>query len=353
MAAGIGIDRGWQHIYDPAAQHAAIVPLWPRPAWPPWWTSSRPFWTPFVSPPPVAWVVAPLNVLPEPAAVAVWLILMTAAIVATALLIAPERKAVPLYLLPLVLTWVTALSIVSGNITPLMGLGLALCWWFAERGRPIAAGIALAFASMKPQAMFAVVPLLLLADQRKLLLAWLLTLAALVAASLATLQSTGIGDLLNLTKVVAALPGPHELSAASIAGSAAIFGLLAAAIAALAAVATVRRRRQGTAIPIAAGIVVSLLLSPYLNLEDFVLLIPAALLLIRLRLGIVIDVLAVALVLSATPASQGIVLPEVVLGVLLLAVLAAGPSSRRLLSRAPAAGAPGAAPVPRTPSRAG
>jgi len=63
-AATVGINSGYSHLYDLAAQKSAIESLG---------SGFNP--QPFISPPPLAWLVTPLIVLPFGAALVVWTLL--------------------------------------------------------------------------------------------------------------------------------------------------------------------------------------------------------------------------------------------------------------------------------------
>src|SRR5712664_2895400 len=78
-AATVGINDGYSHLYDIAAQSSAIESL------------GRGFNPqPFISPPPLAWLVTPLLVLPFVAALIVWTLLLLAALGWTWYLLAPS-----------------------------------------------------------------------------------------------------------------------------------------------------------------------------------------------------------------------------------------------------------------------
>lgn len=325
-AAEIGAARGWPHLYSAALQRAAIAPLWPRSAWPSWWHRPEQFWTPMVTPPPAAWLAAPLNALSENAGEVVWVTLAAAAYVACVLLIAPAGVGSKLrYAALLCLTWAPALAIVSGNVVLLCALGVIACWRLLATGHPVLAGIALGLASIKPQAMFAVPLLLAATGYRRALAAWAATVAVLALASLLTLGLGGLGDYLALVRFVGGFGQEQSLSLARFFPLPAVDAVLVVLAAALLLLVTLRLRSRGPAIPIALGLLGSLLLSPYLNFEDFVLLIPVALLLVRARLGWAVNVAAVALALTATPAAQGYVWPELLLGGVLLVLLLRSP----------------------------
>ena len=59
-AAKVGIQDGYGHLYDLAAQRVAILSLGP---------DFNP--QPFISPPPLAWLVTPLLAIPFPAALVI------------------------------------------------------------------------------------------------------------------------------------------------------------------------------------------------------------------------------------------------------------------------------------------
>ncbi len=66
LAARIGLDHGWQHIYDPRLEDAGWKLLgdgFSQQALPDLL---------FLSPPPVAWIATPFTVLPPPAAYLAW-----------------------------------------------------------------------------------------------------------------------------------------------------------------------------------------------------------------------------------------------------------------------------------------
>ena len=322
-AAVIGAQQGWNRIYDRRLQFSAIAPLWPLAGWPAWWHAPDRFWTPFVNPPPVAWLAAPLNAIPAPAAAAVWMSLLGAAMVAATLLIAPPDWLSRLrYGSLLLFGWIAVLAAVSGNVVVLVGLGVVVAWRLLEAGHDAIAGIVLGAASLKPQVML-LVPLLLLAcGRRRAFLAWAATAALLALASVLSVGAHGVQDYLQLARFVSTFPGERGLSLAGATPVAAGSAVIAAAAVALVGGAAWRLRSRGPAVPVALGLVGSLLLSPYLNTEDFVLLLFATMLLLRLGLGPAASVLAVALALSATTSSQEWLLPEFVAAFALLALLA-------------------------------
>jgi glycosyl transferase family 87 len=340
-ASLIGFQHGWQHIYDAGLQRPAILPYWPRLGWPAWWHSQQPFWTPMVTPPPAAWLVAPLNLLDAGVAAVVWQALLVAALAATVLLIAPPEPASRLrYLVLPLLTWATGLAILSGNLVVLMGLAIVVAWRLLEADRPVAAGVVLGLGSLKPLVMIGAPLLLLVAGQWRVLVAWAGTGVVLAGASLATLGAHGLGAYRDLLAFVSTFGGEKALGIGQVPGGVAVQA--AVAVVTIVAVATVARaqRARGPAVLIALGLLGSLLLTWYANLEDYVLLLPAAMLLLRARRNAIEGLLAVALGLSASFAAQGFLLPTAVIAVVTLAVIGAGGSRRQPLPATVAAAEP-------------
>src|ERR1700674_1746021 len=78
-AALVGVRDGYSHLYDLGAQRKAIESLG---------AGFNP--QPFISPPPLAWLVTPLLAVPFTVALVVWTLLLLAALVLTWYLLAPR-----------------------------------------------------------------------------------------------------------------------------------------------------------------------------------------------------------------------------------------------------------------------
>ena len=313
VAAAIGVHSGWSHIYDANLQRPAIVPFWPRIAWPAWWQSSQAFWTPMVTPPPAAWLAAPFGALPLEVASRLWMALLTVALVATVLVIAPPGLASKLrYAAVIALTWASVVALVSGNLVVLVALALAVGWRLLEDRREVLAGVVLGLTTIKPQVVFVVPVLLLVTGRWRAVTAWAAVAAVLAVASLLMLGAHGVVAYRDLVGLVSGFTGQQKLGLAQLPLPALERAILPAAALALFAIVAWHTRERGPAVTLALGIMASLLVSPYLNAEDFVLLLPAGLLLVRARRSPWEAVPAIAMILSATPASQSIVWPAYV-----------------------------------------
>src|SRR6202022_2045514 len=76
LAARIGLAHGWASIYDPSLFQPAVTPVVGR-------------YLPYLNPPLLAWLVAPLTVFPYHVAVAIWLALLGVCLGLTGWLAAP------------------------------------------------------------------------------------------------------------------------------------------------------------------------------------------------------------------------------------------------------------------------
>lgn len=259
--ARIGLNHGFAHLYDLHDQRAIYASIGPL-SW---------FRLPY--PPLVAFVVAPLTILPLSAAYWVWSTLLALALVVTAAILAPRRawpwSAVVLlgvFLWPQPLVFALAL----GQFVIFQMLGVAASWWFVRRGRETAAGLALAPVALHPQGLFLLPFVLLLAGQRKLFGAWALSILVLGLLCLVVVGPTGASGFLHRLKDVSEHPAAFAADFRYIApawladlGIPGVFTELAVVAVALAG--GWRLRNSPVEVPFAVGIVGSLLCTSFLH----------------------------------------------------------------------------------------
>ena len=314
-AALVGIRDGYSRLYDLSAQTSAIESLGP---------GFNP--QPFISPPPLAWLVTPLLALPFTAALAVWTLVLVAALVWTWHLLAPPGRLAKAAHLALWLgLFPVAFGVMVGQPGALIAAVVATSLWLINRERPVWAGLVLSLIVLKPQLALLVPVCLLAAGHAKTFGAWLAASLVIGLVALALLGPEGVGryrDVLAQTQSPAwditrryAVSGPLGL------------GPLLTATQIVAVIVTLlaawRHRHAGAEVPMAAGILGSLLFTPYLGFQDFLMLVVAGWLLLRTRLaswqiGLLIAgyaLLQLALVVMAIP----ILLAEAVLLVSLVA----------------------------------
>ena len=272
-AASVGIKDGYGHLYDLAAQEAAILSLGP---------GFNP--QPFISPAPLAWLVTPLLVLPFQAALVVWTLLLLAALGWTWYLLAPAGRMVKAAHLALLLgVFPVAFGVMVGQPGAWVAAAVATSWWLLRHERPSLAGLALSLLVLKPQLAVLVPACLLVSGHARTFGAWLVATLLIGLVALALLGPDGLSryrDVLAETQTPAwditrryAISGPLGLGP--------LLNVTQVVVVAVAVLAAWRHRKQGPEIPIAAGILGSLLATPYLGFQDFVMLVVAGWLVLR------------------------------------------------------------------------
>lgn len=273
--AAIGVRFGWAHVYD--------LDLFQRVGREVGVISRDSPQLQSLGLPLLDWIVAPLTLLPLGPAFAIWLVLMAGALTATFWLLAPKDHR-RLHGLLFALYPPAILTLALGQAVALVALGLAAGVVLLRGGRQWAAGIAFALMMLKPQLALLVPACLLAAGYwRPVCTAALAGLLVLVGALLLT-GAGPIHDLLLRLLTATQHPGTWEVAtdiapAAALSGQARLGFQLAVAFVAL--LAARRGRAQGRPEPaVAAGVVGSLLIAPYLHFQDLVLLFPVAWMLI-------------------------------------------------------------------------
>jgi hypothetical protein len=324
-AAQVGIRDGYGHLYDLAAQKTAIESLG---------QGFNP--QPFISPPPLAWLVTPLLALPFTAALVVWTLLLLAALgLAWYLLAPPGRLAKAAHLVLWLGLFPVAFGVMVGQPGPLVAAVVATCWWLIRRERPVLAGLVLSLVILKPQLALLVPICLLVSGHAKTFGAWLAASLVIGLVALALLGPDGVAryrDVLAQTQS----PAWDITRRYSISGPLGLGPLLTATqilVATVTVLVAWRNRHRGPEVPMAAGIVGSLLFTPYLGFQDFLMLVVAGWLLLRTQLttwqiGLLVVgcvLLQLALVVLAIP----ILLAEALLLVSLLRAPAQPPGDLR------------------------
>jgi len=309
-AAKVGVTNGYSHLYDLTAQQAAIESLGP---------GFNP--QPFISPPPLAWLVTPLLLLPFQMALVLWTLLLLTALVWTWYLLAPQGALVKAAHLALLLgVFPVAFGVMVGQPAALVAAAVATTWWFLRHDRPVWAGLALSLLVLKPQ-LAALVPIcLLVSGHARTFGAWLVASILIGLVALALLGPDGLDryrDVLAQTQTPAwditrrySISGPLGLGPA--------LNVAQVAVVAATLFAAWRNRARGPEVPMAAGIVGSLLVTPYLGFQDFLMLIVAGWLVLRagatsFQVGLMVvgyALLQLALVVLAIPilAAEGLFL---------------------------------------------
>jgi Glycosyltransferase family 87 len=272
-AATVGIKSGYSHLYDLGAQKLAIESLG---------DGFNP--QPFISPPPLAWLATPLLVLPFEAALVVWTLLLLVALGLTWYLLAPGSGLARAAHLALLLgVFPVAFGVMVGQPGAWVAAAVATTWWLMRHDRPVWAGVVLSLLVLKPQLALLVPLCLLVSGHARTFGAWLVATLVIGLVALALLGPDGVAryrDVLAQTQT----PDWDITRRYSISGPLGLGPILTVtqtAVVAVTLLAAWRRRGSGPELPMAAGIVGSLLATPYLGFQDFLMLVVAGWLVLR------------------------------------------------------------------------
>jgi hypothetical protein len=272
-AATMGIKQGYSHLYDLAAQKSAIEGLG---------LGFNP--QPFISPPPLAWLVTPLLVLPFGVALVVWTLLLIAALCWTGYLLAPAGKFVKAAHLALLLgVFPVAFGVMVGQPGAWVAAAVATAWWLMRNDRPASAGLVLGLIILKPQLALLVPACLLVSGHARTFGGWLVASLLIGLVALALLGPDGLAryrDVLAQTQT-AAWDITRRYSISGPLGLGPVLNVTQVVVVSVALFAAWRHRGQGPELPMAAGIVGSLLATPYLGFQDFLMLVVAGWLVLR------------------------------------------------------------------------
>jgi hypothetical protein len=187
IGARIGLEQGWSHIYSLSLQHHLFTELRPAATFN---DGER-----FLSPPPFAWLVAPLTAFGPAAATYVWLALSVASLAAAWWIAAPASGWLRALWLVAAFAWYPVqYSLSLAQPAPVVLLAAMACWALAERGRPYLAGVVLGLSVLKPQLVLALPLVLLAAGRWKIAAAWAVTAGVAALVSVIVIGQQGVGD---------------------------------------------------------------------------------------------------------------------------------------------------------------
>ncbi|TMC35534.1 MAG: DUF2029 domain-containing protein [Chloroflexi bacterium] len=181
-AAQVGLQHGWSHIYDQglvALQQAQIAP------------TER--MQPFISPPTVALVVAPLALFPYDTAYVVWALISFGAFAAAMALCATSPGLSRwIGVVGALAPWWIMHAVNVGQVVPLVAAGTVVGWRLLRDRRDVLAGIAFGALLLKPNTAMLVPLALLFATRYRALAAWAGTAAVVAVMAFAVLGSHGV-----------------------------------------------------------------------------------------------------------------------------------------------------------------
>lgn len=264
-AARIGVTHGWQSIYDLNLQQSELDAIGSR--------IRIAELARYISPPPVAWLALPFTLLSYPVAYVLWSALLLAALAGTWYLAAPGTGRMRLIHLVAALAWLPVIyALQLGQPGLFVALGVAGSYALLRSNRPFLSGLALGVIVLKPQLGF-LLPIALLAGGRYRAVAGAaVSIGLLVVASAVNVGPDGIAAYAERLSFAADVPVNRQLTLALVIGGLAAARLVQGAIAIWALALVYRLRKQSPEWIFVPAIVGGLLASPYLHLDDLVML---------------------------------------------------------------------------------
>jgi hypothetical protein len=265
IAARIGISHGWSSIYDLSLQQAELDAIGSgiKVA-----ELAR-----YISPPPLAWLALPLAPLPYEVGYWVWSALLLIALAWTWYLAAPNGGRWRVVHLAAAIGWLPVIyGLQLGQPALFVALGVAGCYVLLQAGRPFLAGLALGSLALKPQLAFLVPVALLLSGRTRAFWGSVVALGVLGGASAIALGPSGIADYEARLNFAAGVPVNQALTLAPLIGSLAVTRVIQVAIALWALLLAFRLRRKGHEWVLIPALVGGMLATPYLHLDDLVML---------------------------------------------------------------------------------
>ena len=321
--------------------------------------SSATFPVPFVNPALMAWLIQPLALLPLQSGTDAFVALNVGAMALSAVILAryaSPRLGGPLaacVVVIVVFSLEAGTGILLGQSDGLMLLAATLAVVALVRGRPVVAGLLLVPLLLKPQLVWLVPPVLVVARQWRMLGALAAGAAIVVLGSIAV---AGPGHLLDAFGLVTAPTYAHldlqgnaipALVARPLASNAAAWAV-AIALAAIAVLAMVVMRdalRRNVVPAVAIGVGLSVMLSPHLGDYSLMLLaIPVAVLAPRapaLTLALVAAYTAASLFNPLVPLNESTFAFVLLAGLVALVWLATHPGSSDMTAYVPRRSAAG------------
>ena len=273
-AARVGVNHGWPSLYDLALQQAELDAIGShiRVA-----QLAR-----YISPPPLAWLALPLAPLPYEIGYWIWSSWLLIALACTWYMTAPGTGPWRLVHLAAAVGWLPVIyGLQLGQPALFVALGVAACFALLEGRRPFWAGVAVGALVLKPQLAFLVPAALLVTGRTRAFWGSVVAFGALGAASAIALGPSGIAALEARLSFAASVSSNRELTLAALIGNLAVARIVQLAVAIWALALAYRLRQRGARrapglvrnewilIPPLVG---GMLATPYLHLDDLVIL---------------------------------------------------------------------------------
>jgi hypothetical protein len=273
-AARLGLAHGWNGLYDLKLQQEQLDAIGSR--------INVAQLARYVSPPPLAWVVVPLTVLPYRVAYWIWSAILVAALALTWQLAAPGRTRARVLFLVGAIGWLPVIyGLQLGQPALLVAAGVAACYAFLTRDRQIAAGAVLGVLVLKPQLALLVPAALLVTGRWRAFAASVVVVSALAIASATALGPQGVRTYEALLNFATTVPQNQSQTLAAWIQNIPATRAVQAAIALWTLALAYRLRARGPETTLSIALVGGLASSPYVHYDDLTMLGLAAVLFMR------------------------------------------------------------------------
>ena len=264
-AARIGLNHGWHSIYDLGLQQAQLDAMRSR--------IGVAQLARFISPPPVAWLALPFTFLPYEVAYWLWSALLLVALGGTWYLAAPGAGRVRLVHLVAALGWIPVIyGLQLGQPGIFVAFGVASSYALLRSGRPFLSGLALGAIVLKPQLAFLVPVALLVGGRFRAFAGAAVAIGALALVSAISVGMDGITAYQQRLTFAASVAVNRELTLAPYIGDLTVTRVLQVAIAFWALALAYRFRKRSAEWLYVPALVGGMAASPYLHIDDFVML---------------------------------------------------------------------------------
>jgi hypothetical protein len=227
----------------------------------------------YISPPPVAWLALPFTFVPYEVAYWLWSALLLVALAGTWYLAAPGAGRVRVIHLVAAVAWIPVIyGLQLGQPGIFVAFGVATSYALLRSGRPFLSGLALGAIVLKPQLAF-LVPVALLAGGRfRAFAGAAIAIGALALASAINVGTDGIAAYQQRLTFAASVAVNRELTLAPYIGDLTVTRVLQVAIAIWALALAYRFRKRSAEWLYVTALVGGMAASPYLHIDDFVML---------------------------------------------------------------------------------
>lgn len=270
-------DYGWPHLYDAAAYvhvfHQLGIPLL---------DPHVPGYT--LAPPPLAMLMLPLTYLPMPLAMLAWESLLLGSLAASCrVLWWGDYQYILVQLALLALMPAMAFGIVLGQVMVLVFAAIAFSWWTASRGHDVLAGILLLPLVLKPQLAFMVPLTVLVVGRWRVTLAFGLAAAALAGLSVLLITPPSLAGFIADLRAGATHPQGWSVPPLTLDTFLPTSAAIAARVLAIIATILVAARYRSLEMAFVIGLLASLVVTPYIHIQDLSMLLLAGWILLRTR----------------------------------------------------------------------